>query len=355
MIISSAHSDKQKPRSLQSFNQANFPGNITAYNTPWTKEKPEFPISSARDLGISEPAFKALEILFPYLDKVFRATGADFIPQQHSTVANHLMGLENLCKEVFSDEVKSKIPAESHSRFDEISKRVRLSLMLHDLAEVPGEISTFCQRLPESDSSGANTEDKRRLLENEITEKLIYHSLKAAYSGRDALPEIVNEAILKSQKLTSAATHSAVERFDIVQEFNAEISIDNTLETSEAFKRDYTQLKQAYLLSEGKDQLSEEDTRIRHTIKALDKLESKLHCAVVGDYSLMEMSPEKIIKKEHEQMKAFREASGEDKIFKHIIGKINSLYAASMKVFREWPNLEIPLKHFEDWFTAHSS
>jgi hypothetical protein len=298
MIINSAHSDKQNARPLQSFNEANFSGNITAYKTPWTQEKPEFPISSARDLGISEEAFKALEILFPYLDKVFRATGANFIPQRHSTVANHLTGLENLCKEVFSDKVKSKVPAESHLEFDEISKRVRLSLMLHDLPEIPGEISTFCQRLPENDSSGANTEDKRRLLENEIAEKLIYHSLKAAHAGHDTLPERVDKAILKSQKLTSAATHSAVERFNIVQEFNAEINIDNTSKTTGAFNRDYAQLKQAYLLSEGEDQLSEEDKPIRHTIKALDKLESKLHCAVVGDYSLMEMPPEKIIKKE---------------------------------------------------------
>ena len=37
------------------------------------------------------------------------------------------------------------------------------------------------------------------------------------------------------------------------------------------------------------------------------------------------------------------------------IGKINSLYAASIKVFREWSNLATPLKDFEDWFTAHSS
>jgi hypothetical protein len=43
MIISSAHSDKQKPRPLQSFTKEEFPGNITAYNTPWTKEKSEFP------------------------------------------------------------------------------------------------------------------------------------------------------------------------------------------------------------------------------------------------------------------------------------------------------------------------
>lgn len=67
------------------------------------------------------------------------------------------------------------------------------------------------------------------------------------------------------------------------------------------------------------------------------------------------MPPEKIIKKEHGQMKAFQEASGEDKLFKPIIGKINSLYQASIKVFREWANLEIPLKDFEDWFTVHSS
>lgn len=306
-------------------------------------------------MGISDSSFKALKILFPYLDKVFRATGAAFIPQQHSTVANHLTGLENLCKEVFSEEVKLKVPVESKSKFDEISKRVRLSLMLHDLAEVPGEISTFCQRLPENDSSGANTEDKRRLLENEIAEKLIYHSLKAAYEEREALPEKLSQAILESQRLTSMATDSAVKRFDIVQEFNAKINIDNTSEMGASFSHDYNQLKQAYLLSEGKDKLSEEDKPIRHTIKALDKLESKLHCAVVGDYSLMKMPPEKIIKKEHEQMKAFHEASGEDKIFKPIISKINSLYAASIKVFREWANLNDPLKPFEDWFTTHSS
>ena len=195
----------------------------------------------------------------------------------------------------------------------------------------------------------------RRLLENEITEKLIYHSLKAAHEEQEALPEELSQAILESQKLTSAANNSAVERFKIVQKFNAKINIDNTLETSEAFKHDYTQLKQAYHLSEGKDQLSEEDTHIRHTINALDKLESKLHCAVVGDYSLMKMPPKKIIEKEHKQMKAFQEASGKDPLFKPIIGKINSLYAASVEVFREWPNLEIPLKHFEDWFTDHSS
>jgi hypothetical protein len=63
MVISSAHLNKQSPLSLQSFNEANFPGNITAYNTPWTKEKSEFPISSAKDLGISEEAFKALKIM----------------------------------------------------------------------------------------------------------------------------------------------------------------------------------------------------------------------------------------------------------------------------------------------------
>ncbi len=202
---------------------------------------------------------------------------------------------------------------------------------------------------------GENTEDKRRLLENEIAEKLIYHSLKAAYAGQDTLPKRVDEAILKSQELTSAANDSAVERFDIVQKFNAKINIDKTLETSDAFNHDYDQLKQAYLLSEGENQLSEEDTRIRHTIKALDKLESKLHCAVVGNYSLMKMRPGKIIEKEHKQMQTFHGASGEDPLFKPIIDKINSLYAASVKVFREWPDLNQLLTHFEDWFNAHSS
>ena len=51
---------------------------------PWKKDTSQaFPIHRAKDLGISEKALKALKILFPYLDKVFRATGAEFIPQLH--------------------------------------------------------------------------------------------------------------------------------------------------------------------------------------------------------------------------------------------------------------------------------
>jgi hypothetical protein len=69
----------------------------------------------------------------------------------------------------------------------------------------------------------------------------------------------------------------------------------------------------------------------------------------------MKMRPGKIIEKEHKQMQTFHGASGEDPLFKPIIDKINSLYAASVKVFREWPDLNQLLTHFEDWFNAHSS
>ena len=141
-VFQSAHLDKSKPRSLASFREGSFPGNITAYGTPWTGGNQSFPVSSAKDLGISEKAFKALKILFPYLDKVFRGTGAPYLPQLHSSIANHLNGLQNLCDEIFNSEIRSQTSPELQNKFDQISKSTRLSLMLHDLPEIPGEVST---------------------------------------------------------------------------------------------------------------------------------------------------------------------------------------------------------------------
>jgi hypothetical protein len=146
--LKSAHIDKTNPRDLASFKEKKFAGNITAYNTPWTGDPQAFPIRSHEKLGVSQKAFQALQILFPYLDNIFRATGAQFIPQLHSTVANHLNGLDNLCNDIFSKDVKNKVPPRLHDKFEAMEKSVRLSLMLHDLPEIPGEISTFCQRLP---------------------------------------------------------------------------------------------------------------------------------------------------------------------------------------------------------------
>jgi hypothetical protein len=75
MTLTSAHTNKSQPISLDDFRENVFPNNITAYRTPWTGEYQTFPVNSHTDLGVSEKAFSALKILFPYLDKIFRATG----------------------------------------------------------------------------------------------------------------------------------------------------------------------------------------------------------------------------------------------------------------------------------------
>jgi hypothetical protein len=185
-MLVSAHENKTQPVPLKDFVEREFCNNITAYKRPWKEDGAEdFPIASANDLGVSEKSFKALKILFPYLDKVFRAKGAEFIPQMHSTVANHLAGLQKICDEVFSDDRLASTPESLKSDFKALEKRLRLALLVHDLSELPGEISTFAQRLDSSEIS----EDDRHRLEKKLSDLLIYHSLKAVYDGKEKLDE----------------------------------------------------------------------------------------------------------------------------------------------------------------------
>jgi len=345
-ILQSAHINKAKPLELDSFRQKEFAGNITAYKTPWTGREQSFPIESASDLGISEKAFKALQILFPYLDKVFRATGAEFIPQLHSTVANHLNGLEKLCQEIFGDKVRSQLPNELHGKFDEMTKLVRLSLMLHDLPEVPGEISTFCQRLPKT---GSVTETERQKLENRVADLLIFHALRIAYEGKGSLAPNVDAAIKESQELTKAMTDSAEKRFHIVKACADKMDTNFDINSIPGFKEDYEQLKQAYYIAEGGCEFETQETFAGNLVKLIDKLESKLHCAVVGDYSIFRMPPAKIIEKEHAQTQGFIKTYKKEKLIQPILDQILKLYEASVRVYREWDNLREPLKPFEKW------
>ena len=347
--LRSAHANKLSPRDLDSFKESVFPGNVTAYNTPWTNKAQRFPIRSHEELGVSPKTFQALKILFPYLDTIFRATGARFIPQLHSTVANHLNGLNNLCNDIFGKEVKERVPTELQEKFAAMEKHVRLSLMLHDLAEIPGEISTFCQRLPKTDASV--TETDRQKLENRVAELLIYYALKAVHEGNSSLPREVNEAIIESQQRTKETTESAEKRFKIVETFAKKIETDTSEFSSAEFQKDFQQLKDSYYISEGSCEFENQETVVGSFTKLIDKLESKLHCAIVGDYSIFDMEPSKIIEKEFNQAQDFISSYTQDKLIRPALDKVIELYEASVRIFREWDKLKEPLQAFQQWLS----
>ncbi len=350
----SAHTQKTTPRPLPDFVKSKFPGNITAYGVDWNSGLPQdFPIKAAKDLGISEKAFKALQILFPYLNKVFRATGAEFIPQQHSTVANHLAGLQNLCDEIFDAKTRTEIPQGRQTEFDATAKLVRLSLMLHDIPEIPGEISTFCQRLPKAKSSTTTvTETDRQDLERKVAEKLIWHALKAAHEGRDTLAADIHAAVSVCQDQVGEQSSLVEERYHIVNNFVGAIpEIDSDFGSAE-FKGDHKALLDAYYLAAKEDEFTTQDASWTGPfIKLIDKLESKFHCGVVGDFSpnLFTMKPEHIIKKEFEQVQTFLQRFSGDNLLKPILTNIIQLFESSVKIYREWAQLEEPLEKFTKW------
>lgn len=89
----------------------------SAYNVPYRKPAEHFTqpksltqvkyinergvekLLSADGLKLSKNSFEALDNLFKHLDKIFRGKGNDYIPQQHSSVADHSIGVMNLADE----------------------------------------------------------------------------------------------------------------------------------------------------------------------------------------------------------------------------------------------------------------
>lgn len=350
-VITSAHTNKSKPIPLTEFTKRRFPGNITAYRVHWQDKnhRQTFPFHSHSELNISEKSFNALKILFPYLDRIFRATGADFIPQRHSKITDHLVGLNLLCDEIFSPEARIKIQEDLCGDFDKTSKLVRLSLMLHDMPEAPGEISTFCQRLPIGGDKV--TEENRQKLEHRIAELLIFYALKAVYDGRDSLHEQIHKVIINSQNDTQSARDSAEQRYYIVEDCAHKMQADTEAELGKDFAEDYQGLLAAYYLAENDCEFKLQESCVGSLVKLIDKLESKIHCAVVGDYSIFKMEPSKIIEKEHKQATEFMEKFAKDPMIKTIFERILKLYEASTNIFREWPNLDKPLSRFNNWMS----
>ncbi len=350
MILTSAHVNKSSPIPLSEFTKRRFEGNITAHKVNWQSShfKQSFPVPSHSELGISEKSYQALNISFEYLDGIYRATGAKFIPQRHSKVTDHLVGLNFLCDDIFNSQASSRIPDDLMSEFNRVKRIVKLSLMLHDIPEAPGEISTFCQRLPKCSDGKAN-EKNRQELEHRIAELLLFYSLKAAYNGKYVLEGKVHEAFIKSQDDTQAAKRSAEERFYIVDKFADQIKTDTSVSFGTLFKEDYAELLTAYYLSEGRCEFGLQETWIGNLVKLIDKLESKIHCAVVGDYSIFDMQPHQIIEREYEQASIFMRDNSDEPVVQAIAENLLGLFEASNNVYREWPLLEEPLLRFANW------
>lgn len=350
-VFKSAHLDKAKPIDLSQFAKEKFDGNITAYKVDFdpNRKGQEFPYQSAKPLGISERGLKAVKAVFPFLDNIFRANGAGFIPQNHSRVSDHIVGLKNLSDDIFNTEARESLANDVQKKvFDKIAERVRLSLLLHDLPELLGEISTFCQRLPENESlvNPGITESSKKNLEFLIFKTVMFNALKASY--KDEIDEQVKSAILESQKQMREAKESPIERFRIGREFIGMIPNIYNGDYNPQFTQDYTKLLDAYALSD--PDLGNPDDIIAALTLMIDKLESKIHCGVVGNYGdLYNLNPvDKIFSGEFKRFKDLDAMSQNHPVLKPIIDNVRGFMKNILSVYREWPKLNQPLAKFED-------
>lgn len=331
LALQSAHQDKANPIAMADFKKHKFTGNVTAYKVAWDHFKPEkFPIESHKDIGVSKKSFAALKILFPYLDLVFRARGTDYVPEEHSTVANHLKGLQNICDDIFT-EAQTEIQAK-------FEKLVRLSLIVHDIPEIPGEISSYKERLPES---GDITELERHQLEEKLAGSLLYLALEASYEGKNILDEKLAVKITDIQNNTQSSA-SAVERYKKVNEFYQSLPKIDLSNKSKAFKRDYNQLLAAYhLFEDAKD--SEQFKLNAHMLAQLiDKLESKAHIGMIGrfDPSANIEHLDKYFKKDLKKSQSKLETLYQVDFLKPIVQKFAQIYNNAQEAFFEWSVLK---------------
>jgi hypothetical protein len=75
-------------------------------------------------------------------------------------------------------------------------------------------------------------------------------------------------------------------------------------------------------------------------VNIVDKLESKIHCAVVGDYSKFNMPAKKIISKEFDLLKSFVRDFKSEPLLRAVIEPILGLYSQAVDVYRGWDNLK---------------
>ena len=252
---------------------------------------------SAGGLNLSKNSFEALDNLFKHLDKIFRGKGNDYIPQQHSSVADHSIGVMNLADELFF----SKLPND----FKDIIPKIRAGILMHDFGELPGEISTAFQRLngEEVNIDGIPIEENdRRALEAKVVSLLFYKSLEKVYTNDNSFFEGKFEELQRSMnsEQNQYARFKMVERFLTDQKIKLPDLTENDLkiqaptsiadDKKDDFINDYKSLLDAFKISlepsltgnKSQDGNSENAPLLWSLINFFDKAEAEVYVSDVA-------------------------------------------------------------------------
>ncbi|NQY79912.1 MAG: hypothetical protein HRT47_06340 [Candidatus Caenarcaniphilales bacterium] len=247
---------------------------------------------NAASFNFSENSFKAFDKLFQHLDKIFRGKGNTYIPQKHSSTADHSIGVMNLA----DDFVFSKLP----EALKDIVPKIRAGIIMHDFGELSGEISTMFQRLTgaKNDLSGNPIlEDSRRGLEANVVSLLFYKALETVYTGDNSF----FDSEFKNLQQNMNNEQDQYERFTMVEKFIkkhenevADLNKDSrSFEIPEAinsdqheqFKQDLNSLLDAYKITlEPKDNLKSGNL-LWSFVKFFDKAEAE---AYVSDVAIID-------------------------------------------------------------------
>lgn len=278
---------------------------------------------SAGGLNLSKNSFEALDNLFQHLDKIFRGKGNDYIPQQHSSVADHCIGVMNLADKF----IFSKLP----DYLQDIIPKIRAGILMHDFGELPGEISTAFQRL----SGGENNikgipiqEDDRRALEAKVVSLLFYKSLEKVYTHDNNFFEGKFKDLQKSMN----SEPNQYERFRMVEKFLADQNIElpdltkNELnikapasipaDKKDEFINDYKSLLDAFKISlepsltrsqSQNGNIENTQLLLRSLIKFFDKAESEVY---VSDVAIIDDNTDftKHLKKPRELLESIKDS-----------------------------------------------
>jgi len=295
----------------------------------------------ADGLNLSTKSFEALDNLFQHLDKIFRGKGNDYIPQKHSSTADHSIGDMNLADEF----IFSKLP----DYLKDIIPRIRAGILMHDFGELTGEISTMFQRLEGKEKSIHEipiTEDHRNELEAKVVLLLLYKSLEKVYTNDNSFFDGQFKQLQKSMNAES----NQYERFRMVERFLADqkIKLPDLTENDFSIKaptsipkdqengfiNDYKSLLDAFKISL-KPSLTEsksQERSLKNTgvlwslIKFFDKTEAEVY---VSDVAIVDDNKDftRFLKKPLELLKSIKDSVNDSyKMFEgSIVNKIEEL------------------------------
>lgn len=252
----------------------------------------------AAAFNFTDDAFNAFDKLFKHLDKIFRGKGNSYIPQKHSSTADHSAGVMNLA----DDFVFSKLP----KYLQDIVPKIRAGILMHDFGELPGEISTMFQRLNKEEKGMSGipiSEDSRRKLEAKVVSLLLYKALEAVYIDDDNFFSSEFEVLQTSMNLEQ----NQYERFRMVESFinshenelvnlNGEdqrVNVPGSIpeDRKKQFTKDFYSLLDAYKISIDPCLTQEETIPANHKsippllwslIKFFDKAEAEVYVSDVA-------------------------------------------------------------------------